>query len=121
MADPSLRGLRILVIEDEYLLANALEGRLQDLGCEVLGPVGSLDEALALIRSEAPFDGAIVDINLGRAMAYPAADMLMGHGIPFLFTTGYDDSMIPDRFGSILRLKKPFDIGRIVQALGRAP
>ena len=112
-----MHGQRILVVEDEYLLAMSFQNRLQDLGAVVLGPVGNLDNALALIRSEASIDGAVVDINLGDRKAYPAADLLMERDIPFVFTTGYDETFIPERFGHAPRLEKPADINRIVQAL----
>jgi CheY-like chemotaxis protein len=117
MAEHTLQDYRILVVEDEYLLAMALQGELQDLGAVVLGPVGNLDDALALIRSEASIDGAVVDINLSGKKAFPAADLLTERGIPFVFTTGYDASVIPERFGNAPRLHKPADISRIVQAL----
>lgn len=117
MADPTMHGQRILVVEDEYLLAMSFHDRLQDLGAVVLGPVGNLDNALALIRSEASIDGAVVDINLGGELAYPAAGLLMEQDIPFVFTTGYDDVAIPACFGHVPRLQKPADINRIVQAL----
>jgi CheY-like chemotaxis protein len=117
MADPTLHDQRILVVEDEYLLAVSLQSRLQDLGAVVLGPVGNLDDALALIRSEASIDGAVVDINLGGKKAYPAADLLMERDIPFVFTTGYDETLIPERFGHAPRLEKPASIIRIVQTL----
>jgi CheY-like chemotaxis protein len=117
MADPTLYDQRILVVEDEYLLAMELQGKLQESEAVVLGPVSNLDDALALIRSEPSIDGAVLDINLGGKMAYPAADLLMERGIPFVFTTGYDDVVIPERFGNAPRLQKPFDISRIVQAL----
>ncbi|GGF77697.1 response regulator [Paracoccus acridae] len=117
MAEHTLQDHRILVIEDEYLLAMALQGKLQDLGAVVLGPVGNLDDALALIQSEAWIDGAVLDINLGGKKAFPAADLLTERGIPFVFTTGYDDLIIPERFGNAPRLQKPADISTIVQAL----
>ena len=118
MAERTLRDCRILLVEDEYLLAMALQDKLQDLHAVVLGPVSSLEDALALIRSDMSIDGAVLDINLGGTMAYPAADLLLERNIPFVFTTGYDKSTIPDRFGTILRLHKPFDVSRIVQAIG---
>lgn len=118
MAEHTLRDHRILVVEDEYLLAMALQGELQELGAVVLGPVGNLDDALALIRSEPSINGAVLDINLSGRKAFPAADLLMERGIPFVFTTGYDDSVIPAHFGNAPKLQKPFDISKIVQALG---
>ena len=83
MSDLTLRDRRILVSEDEYLLADALRARLQELGASVFGPVSSLDDALALIRSEPSINGAVVDINLGGEMACPAADLLLERAILF--------------------------------------
>jgi CheY-like chemotaxis protein len=120
MSEHTLRDHRILVVEDEYLLAAALRSKLQDLGAVVLGPASNLDDALALIRSETSINGAVLDINLSGKKVFPAADLLMAQGIPFVFTTGYDDSVIPDPYGNAPNLQKPFDIAKIVQALGRA-
>lgn len=120
MSEHTLRDHRILVVEDEYLLAAALRSKLQDRGAVVLGPVSNLDDALALIRSEALIEGAVLDVSLGSQKSFPAADLLMARDIPFVFTTGYDDSAIPGPYGNIPTLQKPFDIAKIVQALGRA-
>lgn len=86
-----LSGMRVLVVEDEPLIALALEDVLEDLGCEVVGPAHTLDEAAGLGRA-APLDGAILDVNLGRDKVFPVADILSKRSIPFVFTTGYGDA-----------------------------
>ena len=119
MAETTLRDCRVLLVEDEYMLADESELELGDAGAIVLGPIGTLEDALVLIRSEARIDGAVLDVNLGGEMAFPAADMLCERGVPFVFTTGYDDRMVPSRFSSIVRCEKPINITRIPQAIGR--
>ncbi len=120
MPDPVLQGCRILVAEDEYMLADDLCAELSDAGATVVGPAGNVGDALNLIGSGMEVDGAILDINLRGEMIFPAADLLAGRGVPFVFTTGYDASAIPNRFGAIARCEKPVDMAKVVQALGRA-
>jgi DNA-binding response OmpR family regulator len=119
MSDKTLQGCRILVVEDEYLLADELQGELEDAGAIVIGPVGSLAEATALIHSEPLIHGAILDANLGSELVYPAADLLIERGVPIIFTTGYDPSVIPARFAGIPLCEKPTSIKRVTQAIGR--
>ncbi|MCC2976651.1 response regulator [Sphingomonas sp. PL-96] len=89
MPEATLRGCRVLVVEDEYMLADELQMELSDAEVIVLGPIGTLEDALDLIRSEPHIDGAILDVNLRGEMASPAADLLIERGVPFVFTTGY--------------------------------
>ena len=101
-----LRGLRILVVEDEFLVAMELEAMLRDLGSEVVGPLGRLDEALAVAR-EKPLDLALLDVNVGGRLVTPVADALAGRAIPFVFCTGYDGSSLPSRHAAAPILMKP--------------
>lgn len=119
MPERTLRGCRILVVEDEFLIADELATELADAGAVVLGPAGSIDRALALIEAEGRIDGAILDVNLGGEPVFPAAERLRARGVPFLFTTGYDGSAIPERFRDVVRCEKPIGIWRITQAVGR--
>ena len=108
-------------MEDEYLLADELATELSDKGATVLGPVPSVGYALALLEAHSPpLDGAILDVNLGGETAFPVADVLIGRGVPLIFTTGYDASALPERFAHIPRCEKPINIGRITTALGKA-
>lgn len=119
MAERSLRGCRILVVEDEYMLADELEMELGDAGAVVIGPAGTVKDALAFIGSEQRLDGAVLDVSLRGDFIFPAADILIDQGVPFVFTTGYDTSIMPSRFQHVVRCEKPVNIRNITQALGR--
>lgn len=120
MPDRTLCGCHILIVEDEFLLANDLQAELSDAEAVVLGPVGTLEEALDLVRFAERIDGAILDINLGGEAAYPVADLLIQRGVPFVFTSGYDGTSFPPRFAAVTRCGKPTTISLITQAIGRA-
>jgi len=120
MSERSLRDCRVLVVEDEFMLADDLQNELQDVGAIVLGPVGVLVAAIALIQAEERIDGAVLDANLGGELVYPAADLLIERGVPIVFTTGYDASAIPSRFSAVARCDKPVRINALLQAIGRA-
>lgn len=83
-----LRGKRILIVEDEPIVAMAVEDILLDLGCDVVGPAYTLGQALDLVEKET-FDAAVLDINLHGERSYPAAEALASLGVPFAFATGY--------------------------------
>jgi DNA-binding NtrC family response regulator len=111
-----LKGCRVLIIEDEFFLADDLERALRDDGAEVIGPVGERSEAMRLIDCDG-FDVAIIDLNLRDESAYPLADELERKGIPFIFATGYSSAMIPERYSRILRWEKPYEVDGIVEGL----
>ncbi|MEO8242921.1 MAG: hypothetical protein ABI832_11435 [bacterium] len=100
----SLKGLRILLAEDEYLIARALASYLSDAGAIVVGPVASVTNALRLFENS-PLSGAIVDIKLGRELAYPLADRLDAAGVSIVFYSG-NCSLIPDRYAPIRCIDK---------------
>jgi CheY-like chemotaxis protein len=102
----TLEGLRILVVEDEFLLAMEVEATLSSFGCAVAGPFAKLAKALDAVHGYT-LDGAVLDINLNGEMVYPLADLLHSRGVPFLFLTGYAASDIPERFRGFHRLQKP--------------
>jgi CheY-like chemotaxis protein len=81
-----LRGLRVLVVEDEFLVALELETMLHGLGAEVIGPLGGLDQAVACARQEA-LDLALLDVNVGGRLVTPVAEALAARAIPFVFCT----------------------------------
>lgn len=106
---PELRGLRILVVEDNFLMAESVRDLLDECGCETVGPAPRLAVALALAGQE-PLDGALLDINLAGEYCFPVARLLRERGVPFMFLTGYDDcSIVPVAFRDAPRLSKPFD------------
>lgn len=108
---------RILVVEDQGLLADDLATALRSAGHHVVGPEPTVDRALKRLSSEAALDAAILDINLRGKLVWPVADELAGRGIPFMFVTGYDDEAVPARFEHVARSRKPVDADRIVEAL----
>lgn len=119
MADRTrLRGRRILVVEDDYLIADDLRRDLAACGAEVWGPVPDVTGALRLLGREAP-DLAALDVNLGGAMAYPVADRLRALGVPFLFSTGYDAAFIDEAYREVPLCQKPSDVvGRLASLAG---
>lgn len=118
MVEQSLQGRRILVVEDEYFLADDVRDALSEAGAEVLGPVPSVEEATALIAQEARIDAAVLDINLRGDLVFPVADALRARGVPFAFATGYDRWALPDRFADALRVEKPLQARNIASTLG---
>lgn len=119
MPEYSLKSCRVLVVEDEYLLAQELEMELEDAGAVVVGPAADLVDAIALIESDHRIHGAILDANLGGQMVFPAADLLIERGVPIVFTTGYDASVIPSRFDNVERCEKSISMKKIIEAIGR--
>jgi two-component sensor histidine kinase/DNA-binding response OmpR family regulator len=101
-------GGRVLLVEDEALVAMMIQECLTEYGHSVVGPIGRAAEALAAAR-EGDFDAAILDINLGDAMAYPVAEILSARGVPFVFVTGYEADTVDDRFSDVPVLQKPIE------------
>lgn len=108
--------MRILIVEDEYYLAADLAEALRRRGAEIIGPVGTLDEALRAIEADRP-DHAVLDVNLRGEMSFPIADKLELAGIPYLIATGYSQESLPDRFRNKPRLEKPFRPERLAEIL----
>ncbi|MBV9813244.1 MAG: response regulator [Acetobacteraceae bacterium] len=115
-----LHGRRLLVVEDEYLVAMDLAAALRDRGAEVIGPVGSVSDALALLAATADIDGAVLDINLRGQNVFPIADALRHRGVPFVFATGYDPWTIPDSYADVPRLQKPVNTQALARAVAKA-
>ena len=113
----ALAGRRLLLVEDEYFIADDLVRELLAGGAEVVGPAGSVDGALDLLDEAGRLDGAVLDLNLQGEMAFPVADALRERGVPFVFTTGYDQAATPARYALVTRCEKPVDAARIAAAL----
>ncbi len=113
----SLRDRSVLLVEDEYLVAMDLSHSLERAGATVIGPVGSVEEALKLVEEAADIDIAIVDIRLQDADAFPVADALEDRNIPFVFATGYDRNVVPQRFTHVPWCPKPLDLQVLATAL----
>jgi CheY-like chemotaxis protein len=112
-----LNGRRILVVEDEYMIAADLSLSLEELGAVVVGPAGSVADALALAAGEPELDAAVLDVNLGSEKAFPVADALLARGVPFVFATGYDDWIIPAGYQDAPRFQKPVDTRALARIL----
>jgi DNA-binding response OmpR family regulator len=110
------RRLRILIVEDEMLLAMNIEDMLLDVGHEVAGIAGRLEPALALAR-EGDFDVAMLDVNLAGDRSFPVADALAERGIPFLFATGYGRAGIEEPYRDRPVLQKPFRAAELLAAI----
>src|SRR5436309_2686085 len=92
-----LAGRRILVVEDELLVAMTLEDILSEENCVIVGPFPRIEPALRAAREE-PLDAAVLDINIAGKRVDPIARALAARGISFLFTAGYDRDMLPAKY-----------------------
>jgi len=116
----TLDGRRILVVEDESLVAMLIETILEDMGCTVVGPASTVDEAVALIGDETALDGALLDVNVAGREVFPVADALKDRGVPFVFSTGYGEGGLPDHWRGQPTIQKPFTEQTVREALMKA-
>ncbi len=115
-----LRGLRILVAEDDALILMDIEEMLREIGCKIVGPVSTVAAALAAIE-ENELDGALLDMNLHGERISPAADELLARGVQFILCTGYS-SNTKDKAAiqNAPRLTKPFNLKTLRAAMNEA-
>ena len=116
----SLSGRKILVVEDETLVAMLVEDTLMDAGATVVGPVATVAEALAVLRTDRP-DVAVLDLNLAGETSEPVADALKQMGIPFVVASGYGAAGLPPRHQDVPVLAKPYAPEDLTAALARLP
>ena len=117
-ARDTLAGLKVLVVEDSYLIAEHVSDLLASHGAEVVGPVGHLASGLKLVEEGTPVDGALLDVNLDGEFCFPIASALARRDVPFVFLTGYDDStIIPRDFAAAPRLGKPLDEAQLLRTI----
>ncbi|MGK7868241.1 response regulator [Falsiroseomonas sp. E2-1-a20] len=109
---------KVLVVEDEALVAMLVEDALLDAGFEVLGPAATVEEALSLLDRERP-DAVVLDLNLAGETSTPVADLLAARGIPYVIATGYGASGLPPGHQKAMVLAKPYDPGELISMLGR--
>lgn len=114
---PAEGSLRVLVVEDDFLIGQALAATLTENGFAVVGPVGLLEDALALAKAER-LDGALLDVGLGgRSTSIPIAQALAERSIPFIFLTGYDDAVAPADLRGRPFLAKPVAFARVAEMI----
>jgi DNA-binding response OmpR family regulator len=114
-----LEGQRILLIEDEFVVAAMLEEALQEAGCEVVGPVPRVRQALQIAADEA-FDIALLDVNLSGELVFPVAKVLAKREVPFVFMTGYNRNVLPPEYADRPSIGKPFKLVRLLNLLAVA-
>lgn len=117
MLEPELQDCRILIVEDEYIVAHSLEMLLRTAGAEIVGLVPSVEEALSVVKSGVRIDIATVDMNLRGQSAAPIVDALAERAVPFVFMTGADDNPLFSRYPDVPRCAKPTDFVRFIDVL----
>jgi DNA-binding NtrC family response regulator len=118
MKDARLVGKRVLVVEDEYLIAVEVVHTLIEAGCIVVGPFASVREALAASKIE-NVDLALLDVNVAGEMVFPVAYFLEEAGTPFLFATGYGQAVLPLDRPNWEACPKPFTSRELTGRLAR--
>jgi two-component SAPR family response regulator len=118
MTTVDLAGRRILVVEDEVILAMEIVAEIEDNNGVVLGPVATLDAGIVALQEQKP-DACIVNINLGREKVYDLADRLIDEDVPFVFASSEPRAAIPDRFNDIPLHTKPINMVEAAAALMR--
>lgn len=113
----ALGGRTLLLVEDDYWIAQDMVGQLEAAGAEVIGPVASVEAAIELIDRTEHIDGAVLDINLQGVLAWAIADVLLQRGVRFVFASGYNGSIVPAHYSEIVRLQKPVTLNKIVTGL----
>lgn len=115
----TLRGLLVFIVEDEVLVALQLEDMLNSLGCHVLDPAQTFDQAARMLDTR-EFDLAVLDINLAGQVVYPLARRLADRGVPFVFTTAYSTSYVSKVWPEAPTLTKPYSELQLVRAIANA-
>lgn len=111
-------GRRVLVVEDEALVAMLVEDALLDAGFTVIGPAATVEEAMNFLATERP-DAVVLDLNLAGETSTPVADALASRGIPYVIATGYGASGLPAGHQQAMVLAKPYDPSELTAMLGR--
>jgi len=120
LSNIDLKGLRVLIIEDESMVAMLMEDMLHDLGCTVVGMVARFDDALKQATSGPAFDVALLDVNLNGKQTFPIAEVLAERGARFIFATGYGEAILPQSLQGGPILQKPFEQETLERTLRRA-
>jgi len=112
MQNADVAGCRVLVVEDETLIAVLIEDILADMGCKIVGPIGKLETAIQTAK-EGAFDVAVLDVTIRGGKVYPVAEELMARNIPFILASGYGDWALPPPLRDKRRLTKPFTAAQL--------
>ena len=112
----ALKGVRVLVVEDEYFVAILIEEILESAGCIVTGPIPRLRETLDAAHHD-DCDAAVLDVNLAGERINPVADVLAERNVPFVFVTGYGANALPSEYAERPHLCKPFRMGDLLCTL----
>jgi len=122
--EAGLTGMRILIVEDNFLVADMLCEVLREYGCEIVGPAANVEWGEKYVEAaggEAALSGALLDVNLNGDTSFGIAGMLQARGIPFIFLTGYGEQMkLPSEFKGVRRVSKPCDIGVLAEMMRAA-
>jgi CheY-like chemotaxis protein len=110
-------GRRILIVEDESLVAMLLETILEDMGCSAVGPAATVEEGMRMATDDKPLDAALLDVNVAGRQVFPVAQALKDRGVPFVFSTGYGEGGLPDEWRGQPTLQKPFTEAAVRDAL----
>lgn len=117
MLEPELKGCRILIVEDEFIVASSLEMLLRTAGAQIVGLAPCVEQALSVIESGVTIDIATVDMNLRGESAAPIVDALATRTVPFVFMTGAHDHPLFARYPHVPRCAKPTDFVRFIDVL----
>ncbi|HEX8660747.1 MAG TPA: response regulator [Brevundimonas sp.] len=115
-----LTGRRVLVVEDESLVAMLLETILEDMGCTPVGPASNIDDGLKMATDGEHLDAALLDVNVAGRQVFPVAEALKARGVPFVFSTGYGEGGLPDEWRGQATIQKPFTEAAVRDALMKA-
>jgi len=115
-----LTGRRVLIVEDESLVAMLLETILEDMECIPVGPASNIDDGEVLARDTANLDAALLDVNVAGRQVFPVAEILKARGVPFVFSTGYGEGGLPEEWRGQATIQKPFTEAAIRDALMKA-
>ena len=103
---------RVLVVEDEALIAWLITDTLESLGCDIVGPVSALEAALEMAQ-DPTVDAAILDVNVRGGKIYPVAELLLARGVPFVLASGYQEWALPTTLRDQPRLTKPYTMAQL--------
>jgi DNA-binding response OmpR family regulator len=115
-AAQELAGHQVLVVEDDYFIAEEMCAALRKRGAAVFGPASDVEHG-RILMSRHPLDCAVIDVNLHGEHAFQLAGELRARGVPFIFATGYDASFLPAAFRDAIYLQKPIDLSALVRAV----